>query len=188
MSVHQEFWRDWVQPWYHFIPLSSSYAELHNLLSFFMGILISLKDQMLPIKKDSQREKLQTKPADKQIGKVKTNTSIEEPTESSKSQINQTISSSTPPASQHKEGQPLKVVGLDGFDADEELRKIGLNGRDWKLRHLRHEDMEVYVFRLLIEWARILNPDPPSPPSPSPSSSSATTTPASTTITTPHST
>ncbi|KNE91394.1 hypothetical protein PSTG_15186 [Puccinia striiformis f. sp. tritici PST-78] len=206
MSVHQEFWRDWVQPWYHFIPLSSSYAELHNLLSFFMGIPDLLKDQMLPIKKDSQREKLSKrsvipeqaspaekppvveKPADEQNGEIKTNTSIEEPTESSKSQINQTISSSTPPASQHKEGQPLKVVGLDGFDADEELRKIGLNGRDWKLRHLRHEDMEVYVFRLLIEWARILNPDPPSPPSPSPSSSSATTTPASTTITTPHST
>ncbi|KAI9615643.1 hypothetical protein H4Q26_011585 [Puccinia striiformis f. sp. tritici PST-130] len=158
MSVHQEFWRDWVQPWYHFIPLSSSYAELHNLLSFFMGIPDLLKDQMLPIKKDSQREKLSKrsvipeqaspaekppvveKPADEQNGEIKTNTSIEEPSGSSNSQINQTISSPTPPAN----GQPPKVVGLDGFDADDELRKIGLNGRDWKLRHLRHEDMEIF--------------------------------------------
>ncbi|EFP88411.2 uncharacterized protein PGTG_14495 [Puccinia graminis f. sp. tritici CRL 75-36-700-3] len=43
MSVHQEFWRDWVQPWYHSIPLSSSYAELHNLVNFFMGCFRSKK-------------------------------------------------------------------------------------------------------------------------------------------------
>ncbi|KAA1099329.1 capsule-associated protein CAP1 [Puccinia graminis f. sp. tritici] len=58
MSVHQEFWRDWVQPWYHFIPLSSSYAELHNLVTFFMGIPEILKEQVLPIKKESKRKKL----------------------------------------------------------------------------------------------------------------------------------
>ncbi|KAA1075754.1 hypothetical protein PGT21_001027, partial [Puccinia graminis f. sp. tritici] len=52
--------------------------------------------------------------------------------------------------------------------------KIAENGRDWKLRTLATrghggETLEVYLFRLLIEWARILDPQSSSPsPSPSP--------------------
>lgn len=100
-------------------------------------------------------------------------------------QRNQTTSQGS--ASSDQQGQE-NTIGLEGFDADDELRKIAEDGRDWKLRHLRQEDMEVYLFRLLIEWARILNPDSPSPqhpsppaPAPSPSlTTTASTTPSST--------
>jgi len=85
----------------------------------------------------------------------------------SEHQGNRTLRSSSGPNQQPPEE---KLIGLEGFNADDELRKIAENGRDWKLRHLRQGDMEVYLFRLLIEWARITEPDspPPSPPSTSP--------------------
>ncbi|GAA5985515.1 hypothetical protein JCM11641_007092 [Rhodosporidiobolus odoratus] len=41
-SIQREFWRGWVQPWKHYIPLSSSYSELYNLQTFFTGFPASL--------------------------------------------------------------------------------------------------------------------------------------------------
>ncbi|KAI5480628.1 Rho guanyl-nucleotide exchange factor [Pseudohyphozyma bogoriensis] len=36
-SVQREFWSDWIVPWKHYIPLSSAYAELYNIATFFSG-------------------------------------------------------------------------------------------------------------------------------------------------------
>lgn len=50
--------------------------------------------------------------------------------------------------------------GIDGADDpvrghDEVARRIALAGQDWAKRVLRPEDMQIYVFRLLLEYARI---------------------------------
>lgn len=185
MSVHQEFWRDWVQPWYHFIPLSSSYAELHNLVTFFMGIPDILKEQMLPIKKEIKRKKLEKRsvipdetrqdqrPEGEDEGTKQSEEAAGADGEALRSEQQKNQTALPDGANQEQQGQEKAAIGLEGFDADDELRKIAENGRDWKLRHLRQEDMEVYLFRLLIEWARILDPD----------SSSTTASPSSTTTT-----
>jgi hypothetical protein len=36
-TVYDEFFTDWIQPWVHFIPLSSSYAEIYNIHAYFSG-------------------------------------------------------------------------------------------------------------------------------------------------------
>jgi hypothetical protein len=38
---------------------------------------------------------------------------------------------------------------------EEEAEAIGKEGRDWTNRVLRKDDMEVYMFRLLLEWGRL---------------------------------
>ena len=38
-------------------------------------------------------------------------------------------------------------------------KKIADWGRDWSLKTLRNEDAEVYFFRLLLEYARVMNDD-----------------------------
>jgi hypothetical protein len=38
---------------------------------------------------------------------------------------------------------------------EEEAETIGKEGRDWTNKVLRKEDMEVYMFRLLLEWGRL---------------------------------
>lgn len=40
---------------------------------------------------------------------------------------------------------------------DFEGRKIGRQGREWASQALRREDLEIYTFRLLIEYARIID-------------------------------
>ena len=41
---------------------------------------------------------------------------------------------------------------------DEVAKKIAMAGRDWADKALRKEDMQVYVYRLLLEYARVSDP------------------------------
>ncbi|KAI1433905.1 lipopolysaccharide-modifying protein [Xylaria sp. CBS 124048] len=45
---------------------------------------------------------------------------------------------------------------LDGHDA--EARRIAVEGHDWAAKVLRKEDMMLYTWRLLLEYARVLDP------------------------------
>ncbi|KAG9255781.1 glycosyltransferase family 90 protein [Emericellopsis atlantica] len=40
---------------------------------------------------------------------------------------------------------------------DEIAQKIATNGKEWASRALRPEDMQIYMFRLLLEWGRIVD-------------------------------
>lgn len=116
-SIQREFWRGWVQPWKHFIPLSSSYSELYNLQTFFTGLPPSLSG-------------------------VRGNKTI--------------------PTTQLSRPSPIPALpeNEDGteFNSDRVLREIAEAGSQWKKEHLRKEDMECYVYRLMIEWANLVAP------------------------------
>jgi Glycosyl transferase family 90 len=45
------------------------------------------------------------------------------------------------------------------FQHDDQAQKVALEGREWANRVLRKEDMVVYVYRLLLEYARINDPN-----------------------------
>jgi len=93
-TVYDEFFRDWIQPWVHFIPLSPSYREIYNIHAYFSG-----------------------------------------PTDTTKEA--------------HGRHIPASSVG------DRQLRRIARAGKHWKKTIGRPIDMEVYVYRLCIEWARL---------------------------------
>ncbi|KZT55630.1 glycosyltransferase family 90 protein [Calocera cornea HHB12733] len=99
-TIYREFFDDWLQPWVHFIPLSSTFEELFNIWAFFVGVPAHLVDPTLPA-------------APAQAGDV--------------------------------------------FDpkGDAALRSIADSGRSWKREHARIVDMEVYTYRLCLEWARL---------------------------------
>ena len=48
-------------------------------------------------------------------------------------------------------------VGLAGHD--DVAEKIATEGKEWTERVLRKEDMQIYVFRLLLEYARLCDDD-----------------------------
>ncbi|KAM0791268.1 hypothetical protein ACM66B_005744 [Microbotryomycetes sp. NB124-2] len=48
--------------------------------------------------------------------------------------------------------------GPDGKnDHDDLARKIGLQGKQWAAEHWREQDMAAYMFRLVLEWNRLLH-------------------------------
>ncbi|KAH8700617.1 hypothetical protein BGW36DRAFT_374562 [Talaromyces proteolyticus] len=54
---------------------------------------------------------------------------------------------------QDTSGGPKKVVLMEAHD--NEGSYIAEQGREWAQRSLRKEDMEIYFFRLLLEWGRL---------------------------------
>ncbi|KAL7421169.1 hypothetical protein Q5752_004054 [Cryptotrichosporon argae] len=83
-TVNPEWYSDWLIPWYHYVPLQVTYAEMYTTLAYFIG----------------------------------------------------------PP------GKPEQ-------GHDDVAREIGENGRDFRLRYWRWEDMQSYMLRLLLEYVRL---------------------------------
>ncbi|TFK52833.1 glycosyltransferase family 90 protein [Heliocybe sulcata] len=97
-TVYQEFFSDWIQPWLHFIPLSSTYKEIYNIHAFFSG-----------------------------------------PSPSTLAAANVSA--------------PLDNRAAQ--EGDRRLRRIARAGKHWKRTIGRKVDMEVYVYRLCLEYARL---------------------------------
>ncbi|KAG8991784.1 capsule-associated protein CAP1 [Tulasnella sp. 427] len=108
-TVYKEFFSDWIQPWLHYIPLSSHYSEIYNIHAYFSGAAPSMIEA---------------------LGKA-----------------NQTSN------------QDVKIVTDAWHDGDAQLRKIARAGRKWKMTIGRKVDMEIYVYRLCLEYARLWSDD-----------------------------
>jgi len=68
---------------------------------------------------------------------------------------------------------PVKIDYSDLFDImaffvgdfegkgahDDMAEKIAMDGKKWAEEHWRYEDMEAYLFRLILEWARVMAPN-----------------------------
>ncbi|KAK3942423.1 glycosyltransferase family 90 protein [Diplogelasinospora grovesii] len=64
---------------------------------------------------------------------------------------------------------PLSLQGDDWLEAvrffgdgnlgKKEAERMGMQGREWANKVLRHEDMEVWFFRLLLEYGRVIDDD-----------------------------
>ncbi|KAG8954787.1 capsule-associated protein CAP1 [Tulasnella sp. 419] len=111
-TVYKEFFTEWIQPWLHYIPLSSEYSEIYNIHAYFSGTSPSM------LRAASQSNSTAT-----------TNIRIKEP------------------------------KNLRHHDGDAQLRKIARAGRKWKMTIGRKVDMETYVYRLCLEYARLWSDD-----------------------------
>ncbi|KAF9043640.1 hypothetical protein BDZ89DRAFT_1059561 [Hymenopellis radicata] len=104
-TVYDEYFSDWIQPWVHFIPLSTTYKEIYNIFSYFSG----------------------------------------------------------PPPSVIKaaglENETLSTSDFASQDGDNRLRRIARAGKQWKKHMGRKEDMQIYVYRLCLEYARLVADD-----------------------------
>ncbi|KAJ3736583.1 capsular associated protein [Lentinula guzmanii] len=112
-TVYEEFFSEWIEPWLHYVPLSSSYEELYNIFGYFSGIPAEVVEEV--------------------------------------------YGDAVDPAT----GAPLfppgtKIPAIPGApDGDARLRHIAQAGKDWKNTIARKVDMEAYVYRLALEWARL---------------------------------
>ncbi|KAH9974429.1 hypothetical protein BGW80DRAFT_1491860 [Lactifluus volemus] len=104
-TVYQEFFSDWIQPWLHYIPLSTSYTEIYNIHAFFSG---GTQDALVTVNSTAQDV-----PRTQRI-----------PT-----------------------------------DGDKRLRRIARAGKNWHNTIGRRVDMEAYVYRLCLEYARLAADD-----------------------------
>ncbi|KAF8452823.1 glycosyltransferase family 90 protein [Boletus edulis BED1] len=100
-TVYKEYFSDWIQPWLHYIPLSSSYSEIYDIHAYFSG-----------------------------------------PSVSTMAVANMTVQRTA-------DWEAIKK------ERDVQLRQIAYAGKQWKNTLGRVIDMEVYIYRLCLEYARL---------------------------------
>ncbi|KXN89203.1 Beta-1,2-xylosyltransferase 1 [Leucoagaricus sp. SymC.cos] len=140
-SVYEEWFVDWIEPWVHYIPLSEGYKEIYNILAYFSGPTPST---LLVANSSSQNILSQNIPSS--------------PKSSPSPSSSQKLSDYALAALQNqevlnwsKEGREL----LRNVDAERRLKRIARGGKEWKRSIGRKVDMEAYVYRLCLEWARL---------------------------------
>lgn len=150
-TIQREFWNDWVVPWYHFIPLSSSYLELHNIQAFFTGFPV-IKEYSAATNTSSD----QTEWIEAQTGKK--DTSIMEVFQQVRAQQEERADYQDQKGRVKERGtavtsdlgpvKPVDPLAPDNtrFSGDRALQGIGLAGSRWKRRHVRKADMQVKCF------------------------------------------
>ncbi|KAK0184518.1 capsular associated protein [Armillaria mellea] len=104
-TMYKEFYSDWIQPWVHYIPLSTTYKEIYNIHAYFSG--------PSPATVEAAESLGVIQPHDEHISQ----------------------------------------------EADRQLRRIARAGKQWKKTMGRTIDMDVYVYRLCLEYARLLAED-----------------------------
>ncbi|KAJ3986464.1 hypothetical protein F5890DRAFT_1552240 [Lentinula detonsa] len=116
-TAYEEFFSEWIEPWLHYIPLSSSYEEIYNIFGYFSGIPAEVVEEV--------------------------------------------YGNATNPET----GAPLfppgtTIPAIPGApDGDARLRRIARAGKQWKRTIGRTLDLESYVYRLALEWARLCADD-----------------------------
>ena len=130
-SVQKEFWNDWITPWYHYIPLSSSYAEIYNIQAFFSGFPRAF-----------QHRRSTSASAPKKDNAAAGAGSAEAP-EDDDDAAEETSPDAVTLKTEAITLQPINPAHGPLFDGDLALKDIADQGSAWRKEHMRREDMEV---------------------------------------------
>jgi hypothetical protein len=131
-SIQKEFWQDWIVPWYHLIPLSSSYAELYNVQAFFSGF---------PEPFRNRRSTSASAPKAQDPKDASNSTSII----TSSLEDNESDANAITLQSGAILLKPVNPAHGEIFSGDLALKDIAEQGAQWRKEHMRREDMEVSV-------------------------------------------
>ncbi|THU81857.1 hypothetical protein K435DRAFT_784854 [Dendrothele bispora CBS 962.96] len=135
-TVYDEWWSGRCVPWVHFIPLSTSYQEIYNIYSFFSGPPKVALDVLSSSSSSSS-------------------SSPSEGNEHSGERGNEDFRDGDENERDRAVSRKMEIQKVYNADGDARLRRIARAGRQWKKTQGRQVDMELYVYRLALEWARL---------------------------------
>ncbi|KAJ7182262.1 glycosyltransferase family 90 protein [Mycena crocata] len=182
-TVYDEYFSGWIEPWVHYIPLSTAYSEIYNIVSYFSGpppsVLRAANLSVSEFKAASgsphsaaetekrralgnSRGKGSSGSAERDAPQKKNNDANNKNTQ--RNNANAQMNNKNHEAGNTTEAQnipppppPPRSPAQD--EADARLRRIARAGKQWKQTVGRKVDMEVYVYRLALEWARLWSDD-----------------------------
>ncbi|KAJ6598165.1 hypothetical protein DFH09DRAFT_1243772 [Mycena vulgaris] len=135
-TVYDEYFSGWIEPWVHYIPLSAAYAEIYNVVSYFSG----------PAPSVLRAANLSVTPAHTSGSSLSA--------AQRRSQRRQFEDAEAQEAADaNADAEPARSPTQE--EGDRRLRRIARAGKQWKRTMGRTIDMEVYVYRLALEYGRL---------------------------------
>jgi hypothetical protein len=139
-SVYKQWFDARVVPWVHFVPMDNTFVDLYGVVEYFVGTEVRGGTEEFAhahVELPVHEHHFQTPHAEED----------EKPEESDPREHGH--GRRRDPAARR-----MKTVG-DGHD--DAARKIAEAGQTWAAKVLRKEDMFVYMYRLLLEYARVID-------------------------------
>ena len=139
-SVYRQWFDGRVVPWVHFVPLDNTFVDLYGVMEFFLGTATregTTEFAHAHVELPKHEHHFQTPhPEDEEEG---------EDTEN--------------PQGEHDQAEENVVKRLEGEKDghDDAARKIAEAGQAWAEKVLRKEDMSLYMYRLLLEYGRVVD-------------------------------
>ncbi|KAF2203641.1 hypothetical protein GQ43DRAFT_438624 [Delitschia confertaspora ATCC 74209] len=137
-TIFKEWHDKRLVPWLHFVPLDNTFSDLYSVMEYFLGdglgptVTIPTSTPTDPNDPNSPKKTI-TKQRSESSGLL--------------SRLHRWLYGN------YKErywGLPSGSLGHD-----EEAHEIAENGREWGKKVLRKQDMTIYAYRLMLEWARV---------------------------------
>ncbi|CZR51614.1 related to capsular associated protein (CAP10) [Phialocephala subalpina] len=156
LPIKATLFREWhdsrLIAWKHFIPMDNRFMDIYGIMEFFLGY---------------------EDPTSKLVGDSSSHFDLEHEAEALEFELQPPDPSPPPPepplelppntAESRRRSIERRAPKTESLNAtytpnrDLLAKKIALDGRDWAARVLRVEDMRVYTYRLLLEYARVMD-------------------------------
>ncbi|KAJ7097534.1 hypothetical protein C8R44DRAFT_366408 [Mycena epipterygia] len=157
-TVYDEYFTGWIEPWVHYIPLSAAYAEIYNVVAYFSGPSPAvLRSANLSVAAPAYA------PASGSPYSAAHKHGVASSVSGDGAQTEEGNWTGERGGVQRRgaEGEwtadeaQVSVRSFAQEDGDRRLRRIARAGKQWKQTMGRTVDMEVYVYRLALEYARL---------------------------------
>lgn len=158
-SIYRKWYDSRLIPWVHFIPIDNTFVDLYGIMQYFFGSSISEEAKDFPHVQD-QVHQFESAPETQQHQDVE-HKNFEPIDQSQRRATARSVPLDNHNSSSQSGNEPdmpsqTKADGKsDAHDAA--ARQIADAGREWSGKVLRREDMLVYVYRLLLEYARVVD-------------------------------
>jgi hypothetical protein len=139
-SVYSQWFDSRVVPWVHFVPLDNTFVDVYGVMEFFLGTR-------------TQEEATQFAHAHVELPKH------EHHFQTPHSEDKQEEDQHEEHEGEHEQAHATLVKRWKTLEDghDDAARKIAEAGQAWAAKVLRKEDMFIYMYRLLLEYARVVD-------------------------------
>jgi hypothetical protein len=159
-TIRRQWYDSRLVPWLHFIPLDHTFVDLYGVMEYFLGSKVNEggKDFAHAIGQVQKHEHHFNTPESQHEENQKAHGSGEHSVENDHSTSSQSGNEphiprpSQPDPAPHPH-PPKRSTG----GHDDPARNIAEAGKTWADKVLRKEDMLIYTYRLLLEYARVVD-------------------------------
>ncbi|KAJ4294344.1 hypothetical protein N0V90_008034 [Kalmusia sp. IMI 367209] len=139
-TLYKQWYDARVMPWVHFIPMDYTYIDLYGIMEYFLGTTVKEDAPAFAhahVEVEAHEHHFHTPHWDKEDGE--------------EDQGNERR------YEEHERRSPSVHDREAGAEGDAQAQKIAEAGQDWANKVLRKEDALVYMYRLLLEYARVID-------------------------------
>ncbi|CAO2658471.1 Nn.00g061940.m01.CDS01 [Neocucurbitaria sp. VM-36] len=166
-SIYRKWYDSRLIPWLHFVPMSTTFVDLYGILEYFVGTHVSEEARHYShavgeVQYHEHHFNTPTSEAEKELEHVEHTQNMDadhhghtsSATSSPIAADGDTQIGNEPYDFDHSHASSRKR-DQDGHDAA--AKKIADEGHAWAAKVARKEDILIYVYRLLLEYARIVD-------------------------------